>query len=202
MNNQELEVKFYIDDLEAIEDRIKELNAHLTQQRTHELNLRFDTQDGKLSRSSRVLRLRQDTQSRLTYKGPGYEQDGVRVREEIEFIVSDFSSARQLLQVLGYQVAMIYEKYRTVYDYRDAHITLDEMPYGDFVEIEGSDAFMIHSLSQQLGLNWDARIPLSYTELFARLRVHQKIGFRDLIFENFVGLDISPGDLGIIFADE
>jgi adenylate cyclase class 2 len=202
MKDQELEVKFYVRDLESIERRVVSLGACLSQPRIHEINLRFDTVEHDLTRSAQVLRLRQDRAAYMTYKGPGYEQDGVRVRQEIEFEVSDFSAARQLLQALGYRVAVIYEKFRTVYDLGEAHIALDELPYGNFVEIEGNDTHTIQYLNQQLGLEWAARVPASYTDLFSNLRGIMSLTFRDLIFENFEGLRISPDDLGVMVADE
>ena len=112
-----------------------------------------------------MLRLRQDTEARLTYKGPSASKDGVRVREEIEFSVSDYRSARQLLESLGYQVAMIYEKYRRSYDLLGTHISLDELPYGNFVEIEGPDVETIRAVNSILGLNWERGVPASYTTL-------------------------------------
>ena len=115
-NGQELEVKFYLDDLPSLEDRLKQLGARLVQKRVYESNLRFDTPDGDLTRSYQVLRLRQDTEARLTYKGPALNQGGVRARREIEFTVSDFKEARALLEALGYIISMIYEKYRATYE--------------------------------------------------------------------------------------
>ena len=60
MMDSELEVKFYLVDLPALETRLRELGANQSSLRTYELNLRFDTQEGSLSRTRRVLRLRQD----------------------------------------------------------------------------------------------------------------------------------------------
>ena len=59
-----------------------------------------------------MLRLRRDSSVRLTYKGPGKTIDGVHLRKEIEFAASDFDAAQAFLEALGYQVQMIYEKYR------------------------------------------------------------------------------------------
>ncbi len=200
--NQELEVKFYVRDLRGVEARLQALGAHLTQPRTHERNLRFDTPSGDLASAFRVLRLRQDTASRMTYKGPATFQDGVRVRQEIEFVVEDFHAACDLLQALGYQVSMIYEKYRTTYELQGAHVTLDELPYGDFVEIEGPDTESIHTVNNKLGLNWEARLPDSYIVLFNQLRARLGLPFRDLIFENFQDIHIQAEDLSAQAADE
>ena len=201
-DHQELEVKLYLADLEAFQRRVEAQGAILIEARLHEVNLRFDTADESLTRSLQVLRLRQDTAARLTYKGPGETIDGVYVRREIEFMVSDYQSARALLEVLGYQVSLMYEKYRTTYDLDGMHVTLDEMPYGDFTEIEGYDAERIRSAAEKLGLKWEARITDSYTSLFERLRGELDFTFRDLSFENFAGMEVPAAALGVRPADE
>jgi adenylate cyclase class 2 len=142
-SDQELEVKFYLPDLPALRARLETAGAQLVQPRVHEINLRFDTPSGDLTRSYRVLRLRQDTEARLTYKGPGELVDGVRSRQELEFTVSDFGTARHFLEALGYEVSVMYEKYRATYTLRGVLVTLDEMPYGYFAEIEGPDGASI-----------------------------------------------------------
>ena len=201
MKNQESEVKFYVQDLPAIERRLKSLDAILVQPRTFEINLRFDTPELDLSRNLRVLRLRQDTAARLTFKGPARGVEGVRVRQEIEFIVEDFEAARSLLEALCYQVSMGYEKFRTVYDLGEVHITLDEMPYGNFVEIEGPDPESILDVNLDLGLVWEACAPESYVAIFDRLKKELGLEFRDLSFENFSWLEISPDQMKLPFAD-
>jgi len=177
------------------------LGACLYQTRTLETNLRFDTPDKELRRNFQVLRLRQDKVARLTYKGPAEEIGGVRSRREIEFTVSDFEAARALLEALGYRVSLIYEKYRTVYELDGVLVSLDEMPYGDFGELEGPDAESIRAVAQKLGVNWERRIPESYTDLFERLRASQGFTFRDLIFENFKSSHLTAADLNVQPAD-
>lgn len=201
MKNQELEVKYYVQNLTAIEQRLIDLSAKRVQPRTFEINLRFDTPQRDLSKNFRVLRLRKDTAARMTFKGPASGLEGVRVRQEIEFIVEDFDAARDFLEALGYQVSMGYEKYRTVYDIGDVHITLDELPYGDFVEIEGPDPESILAVNQTLQLNWATRAPESYVSIFDRLKVNMGLTFRDLSFDNFMGLEISPEQMKLPFAD-
>jgi adenylate cyclase class 2 len=200
-HDQEIEAKFYVKNLASIEARLRKSMALLVQPRTHEINLRFDTPTGDLARSYRVLRLRQDTNTRLTFKGPGQIQEGVRIRQEIEFNVSDFHSARKFLEALGYQVSLIYEKYRAVYDLDNTHVALDELPYGNFVEIEGLDVTGIRSMCQVVGLNWEASIPESYTVLFARLCSELDLPFRNLVFESFQGTGIDVSKLNIKPAD-
>ncbi len=200
--NTELEVKFYISNLGKLENRAKSLGARLVQPRTLEYNLRFDTTQGELTRSYQVLRLRQDTANRLTYKGSGVLLDGVRLRKEIEFEVSDFDNARALIEALGYRVSMIYEKYRAVYELDGVLITLDEMPYGNFAEIEGPDAASIQAVNRRLGLDWGARILDSYAMLFQIVCRKLGLNLRDLTFENFAAINVTTANLGVRPADE
>jgi adenylate cyclase class 2 len=199
-SGQELEVKFYLPDLPALEGRLRATGARLAQPRVHEVNLRFDTPQDDLSRSYRVLRLRQDSEARLTYKGPGVEQDGVRLRQELEFTVSDFGSAQAFLEALGYRVIWMYEKYRTTYALGEVLVVLDELPYGNFIEIEGSDGASIQKAAARLDLDWQKRILESYAFLFDRLKQAQGLPFRDLSFANFSGKVVSAADLGVVPA--
>lgn len=199
--SQETEVKFYVRDLPKIIMRIQQMDALLIQPRMHEVNLRFDTPNGDFQRTGRVLRLRRDEAIHLTYKDEGRLEDGALSRRELEFSVSDFDSAKQFVEALGYEVVFTYEKYRTTYELSQVHIMLDEMPYGDFVEIEG-DLDTLKPIAEQLGLNWDAAIPASYHALFGRLRKARGLTFRDLSFENFKGLHVESTDLGVRPANE
>ena len=201
MKNQELEVKFYVENLAKIQARAEALGSILVQARILETNLRFDTSAGDLSQAFQVLRLRQDFSARLTFKGPAVSYEGARLRQEIEFMVSDFQAAKDFLEALGYQVTMVYEKYRAVYDLEKVHITLDEMPYGNFVELEGEDPTGLKNVCKKIGLDWDAQVALSYSALFDQLKQEQQYPFRDLIFENFAGIRIAPDNLHVIPAD-
>lgn len=202
LKEQELEVKFHIHDLPGLEEHLKSLGARQVQARLHEVNLRLDTEDLSLTRSLQVLRLRQDSQARVTYKGPDTTQGGVLVRQEYEFVVSDYQAARNLFRALGYDVAMMYEKYRTVYDLEDVHVTLDEMPYGGFIEIEGPRPESIQSVAKRLDVSWEIRVLKSYTAIFEQLRTALGFTFRDLSFENFSDLPVSLAEVGIRPADE
>jgi adenylate cyclase class 2 len=197
----ELEVKFYLSTCKVLEVKLNSV-GQLIAPRVHEVNLRLDTPDFSLTASGRLLRLRLDTRARVTYKGEGSVEGGARLRKELEFTVSDFDTARALFEALGYQVYTMYEKYRTTYLLGNVEVALDEMPTGDFLEIEGPDSESIRVAAQQLNLNWDARILDSYMMLFEHLRERLGFGFRDLSFENFKGMKISPDELGVMIADQ
>jgi adenylate cyclase class 2 len=96
----------------------------------------------------------------------------------------------------------MYEKYRTTYKLGNVEVALDEMPTGEFLEIEGPDSESIRSTANALELNWEARILDSYTMLFERLRGRLGFDFRDLSFDNFKELEISPEMMGVRIADQ
>ena len=202
-NDLEIEVKFYLHDHERLERRLRELGAEIAVPRGHEINLRFDTPNRDLSSSARVLRLRQDSAAIITYKGPAQTGQGVSARTEIEIRVDDFSAARRLLEALGYRVIAFYEKYRAIYRLDGLDVTLDELPYGAFAEIEGPDAPAIQAAAQRLGLRWAARSLDSYLGLFARLCAARGIDpATPLSFDALAGMTLLPTDLGLEFADE
>jgi adenylate cyclase class 2 len=202
MNGHETEAKFYIQDLKKIELRLRELKAQLIQPRTHETNLRFDNANSDLRNTFRVLRLRQDEKTHLTFKGPSVEKEGgVLSRQEIEFIVEDFEIARQFLEALGYKAVIFYEKFRTTFELNNIQIMLDELPYGEFVEIEGESVEAIHNIANLLGLNWDAMVKAGYHALFERVTGKYDLETSQLSFAALEKVKITAEDLSIQAAD-
>ena len=216
---QEIEAKFHVSDLDAIRARLVALGAQLIQERVLETNIRFDLPDSGLRSEGRVLRLRQDTEARLTYKSGSVNEQGVLNRTEIEFVVEDFGKAKAFIEALGYQRLFYYEKYRTTYaldsagkpaesqkqasGFHNCHIMLDELPYGDFVEIEGEGVDSIRAVADRLGLRWDRAVPTSYHVLFERLwAIHPDLDPRELSFAALGGRKVSVEELSIAAGDE
>lgn len=197
----EIEVKFLLSNRSALIGRLQGTDAVLESPRTHELNLRFDTPDRALTQTFQALRLRQDAKVRVTYKGPGKMDGGVRARQEIEFAVDDFDAAKAMFEALGYEVSFIYEKYRTTYHLDNVEIVLDETPLGIFTEIEGPDAEAIQLASDRLGLNWEARINDSYVYLFETVKRSLALPYRDLTFDNFKEIEVLPKQMKVVFGD-
>lgn len=197
----EKEAKFYIRDLEIIEQHIIDLGGIVIQARVLESNLRFDTHERELSASYQVLRLRQDTRARLTYKGPADPNSEVSARLEYEVEISDLTTAERILETLGYEVITIYEKYRVSYSLDNVELSLDEMPFGDFMEIEGADAQQIQQMADKLNLKWENRSSLSYLGIFSQVKERLGLSMRDLTFDDFSEVQIKPEHLRLSFAD-
>lgn len=189
---QEVEIKLYVPDLQAVQGRLEAMGAHLAKPRVHERNVRYENLARDLTPRGIVVRLREDAAIRLTYKGPSlYNQGGIRSRFEAEVEVSDFDAMETILAHLGYTPHMTYEKYRTTYEHDGAEIVLDEMPYGNFVEIEGP-AEAIQRIQAALGLNDAPNFGDSYAALFERVRANLGLTFNDMTFANFEGVRVPP----------
>jgi adenylate cyclase, class 2 len=150
---QETEVKLRVKNPALLKRQLKKLGAKLKFRgtgRVHEMNLLFDSSDGRLAKHGQLLRIRTETQepakskkSRmakleqrivLTFKTPPDElnsKEGARevlpahgrykVREEVELIVSDSGAMRKIFEGLGLKGWFRYEKYRTTYELPARH---------------------------------------------------------------------------------
>ncbi len=190
-DNLEVEVKFLIKDLESYRRTLLAAGAEMIKPRVFERNVRFDTADNKLFQNEKLLRLRQDSIARVTFKGPSDadEASEARVREELEIQVSDFDSTAEIFERLGLQQQQTYEKYRETFQIEGVEIVLDELPFGNFIELEG-DENEIKRMAEVLGLEWAKRILSNYLALMGQVKTLYNLPFDDLTFENFADLDI------------
>lgn len=194
--NLEVEVKFLVSGLPVVRTRLVEVGAELVAPRVYERNVRYDTPDGELLKRLELLRLRQDTRVRLTFKGPAAEDElsEAKVREEIEVGVTDYERMDLILRRLGFLPVQAYEKYRESYHWRDIEIVLDELPFGEFVELEGAEA-NLKSVAAALGLDWGKRVTNNYLEMMKMCRRAYDLPFSDLTFADFKGRPVDMSRL-------
>ena len=195
--NLEVEVKFLVPDLEALRERMLRAGATVQKERVHEYNVRLDTAEEALLQRDELLRLRQDTAVTLTFKGRSLEAEQkseVKVREELEIGLTDLETAVAIFRRLGLEPLQVYEKYRETFLLNGVEIVLDELPYGNFAELEGAEA-EIKETAVLLGLQWSQRVVGNYLALMGQLKAHHDLPFDDLTFANFAGLDISIADV-------
>lgn len=184
MHPFEVEVKFFINDLSALRAAAIDLGATVGL-KSFEKNVRFEDNRSSLRKKSALLRLRRDDKTRLTFKSPPPEQDTqFKVFRELEVKVSDFDTMAAILEALGYLPAQIYEKRRETLALPGAHLCLDELPFGHFLEIEGEKS-AIRETAEKLGLPWEKRILANYLELFEAVRSARNLGFNDVTFDAF-----------------
>ena len=115
--------------------------------------------------------------------------------------MNDFTAASDLLEQLGFRLSLKYEKWRTIYQLGELEITLDEMPFGNFTEIEGGNPALIQKTAGLLALDWNTRITDSYLLLFDHLKTKKGLSVNDLTFEALKNVEVSAGDLGVKPSD-
>lgn len=150
----ESELKFLDADLAETGRRLRAAGGEGSG-RYFESNTVFDYPDRSLKERGVLLRLRQKRgRAVLTVKRPP-EHPGptaLKVFEEIETVVDDAGAMRESLLAVGFTEAFGYEKVREKYRFMDCVVCLDELPFGDFVEIEGTDA-TVAACARVLGLD-------------------------------------------------
>lgn len=196
----EIEVKFLTNDIKDIRNRIIATGAE-SYGEVFEINHRYDDIKSRLTGQKKLLRLRKTDKSTLTFKkSPEISNPDFKIQEEIEVEVSDFEKMERIINELGFFRLQTYEKYRETFDLKGTKILLDLMPFGSFMEIEGS-MDSIRSLTDVIGLDWDQRITLNYIQIFSNLSKRLGLEFRDITFEMFEPIKdtfaIMPSDLGL-----
>lgn len=190
----EQEVKFFLEDPARMRRRLASVGARPYQPRAHEANIRFDTADGALTRAGKVLRLRKAGQVILTYKQPevpaaALPPASARRSLETEIIVDNLEKTSHLLQSLGFRPIVRYEKYREVFRWKSVLVMFDQLPFGNFLELEGPDLGELHQTAGALELDWKNALQTSYMGIFLALKKTNHLAFLEVTFENFSGWD-------------
>ena len=191
----EVEAKFYLPHLLDVRQRLLTLGGRVRIPRMLERNTRYDTPQRDLTRAGRLLRLRSYDKATLTFKRRG---ERFEMREEIETVVADPAAAARLLTALGYQVLLVYEKYREVFLLDRAQVSLDELPFGCFVEIEAPTLDEVRASCEAIGFEWGDRVTTPYLRLVEHLQARLGESLTEATFDHFRSLrPIKPDDLGL-----
>ena len=162
---QEVEIKFLVPDLKALEKMLKASGFKLETPSTHEMNTLYDLPGQKLRRRGEILRLRKYGQKwKLTHKSKG-KVGRHKSRDEAETALSDGEQMEAILKALGFVPAFIYEKFRSEWSDGQGQVVLDHTPIGDVAEIEGKSRW-IDRTARALGIDAKNYITKSYGELF------------------------------------
>jgi len=173
MMSAEIELKFRVDSLPALERQLPLLGFHLETPRTFEQNTLYDTPDRSLKARGEILRVRQyGGRWVVTHKRHPEEEDTAsiyKVRIETESEVADGAALAEMFTRLGFGPAFRYEKYRTEYAEGDGYLVLDETPIGVFAELEGPTQWIDRQL-EALAVDPGVCLTESYGKLFLAWR--------------------------------
>jgi adenylate cyclase class 2 len=174
VGDKEVEIKLLVGDLPGVRRRLQLLGFRIDQPRSLEENVIYDTRTGLLRNRGALLRIRSYRgKHTLTYKERTVGSKRYKIRRETETQMSDVAAGKRILAGLGFQPAFRYEKYRSVYraprNWAGGEVMLDETPIGDYLELEGNQAW-IRRLARRLGARPGDFINKDYGALYAEWR--------------------------------
>ncbi len=173
----EKEIKLKVDDVENVLRSLKQHGAQF-EGGALERTIRFDNENKDYEKAGKFFRVRSGFKNTVTLKEKIAGGDkNVRARKETEFEVEDIDKMAYVFNVLGLNYSMTMEKYRQHWNYGGCDVTLDELPFGVFMEIEGEEN-AISEVCKSLGLDESKKILVTYWELWAEIS-----NKKDIIFE-------------------
>lgn len=136
----EIEKKYRLDKKRTVEltAKLGELGAEFLNE-CREENCLYS--GGVLDERNAFLRLRKTGDvGLLTYKeSVEYQtESGFKHRIEFETVVADVDAIESIIEKLGYMLSVVYEKRRKSWRLGNVEVVLDELPFGLYMEIEGS----------------------------------------------------------------
>jgi len=181
----ETEIKFRVDDLTGLAQRLEAAGFTLQTPRAFESNVLYDTPDRQMRARTEILRIRSYTgRWTVTHKrvpDSGVGEDTHKHRVETETEVADGEALEEIFLSLGLVAAFRYEKWRTEWSDGEGHCVVDETPIGNYAELEGS-ASWIDETAARLGIKQADYITLSYGRLFDLWREQHNSAAQDLTF--------------------
>jgi adenylate cyclase class 2 len=134
----ETEKKYRLDKKRLVElsAKLESIGAVFAEERFEENYLH---RGGALDERGAMLRLRKiDDTCYLTYKEKLRSDSDYKHKIEFETLVSNVEATESIIEMLGYHLSVVYEKHRKTWHLGDVEIVLDELPFGVYMEIEGS----------------------------------------------------------------
>ena len=184
MTKTEVEIKLKVEQPDGLPPRVLALGARLVQPRELEDNQIFDFPDFALKTRNALLRVRtQASGSTITYKDSPRVEGGAKVRDEMELGIEDAETMTSILARLGMRPLFRYQKYRAVYSYSELLITLDEVPIGHYIELEGPQS-LIDEVAGRLGYKASDYIVKSYLTLYQDYLQAMGLPLKDMLFDH------------------
>src|SRR5215471_19246743 len=125
-HQNEVEIKFSIDDPKQLNRKLKAARFRLVTPRTHEMNTLYDFPGELLRQRGELLRIRKyGKQWKLTHKSKG-KVGKHKSRQEIETSFEDGTKLTAIFAALGLEPRFSYEKFRAEWSDGKGHVVVDE----------------------------------------------------------------------------
>ena len=199
MQTVEIELKFTVVDVAALESKLVVLGFRLKTPQTFESNTLYDTPERALRATGQILRLRQyGSLWTLTHKAQPPLADNSRYKQRIETetTIGDGDSLATIFAQLGYEPVFRYEKWRAEWSELSAsgdlcHLDIDHTPIGVYAELEGPPSWIDFTL-ERLDVAPSTCITESYGRLFLEWREQTGSSAKNLTFAEISVSELAP----------
>ena len=185
----ETEIKLRLPDgVDETRKRLAALGFRVRKRRVFESNILFDNIKRTLRKHGKLLRVRNvNSHGLLTFKGPAEQGSSktYKKRWEIEASFRDSNAVETILAHVGYHQVFRYEKFRTEYAAGSGNgkLLLDETPIGNFLELEGTAAW-IDRTARLLGFAPSDYICRGYGYLYLAYCRERRMAPKNMTFKN------------------
>lgn len=177
----EKQVKYKIDNFDFISKKLIEMEAIFIGGFL-EKSIRYDNENLDYSKNGIFLRSKKGIKNVLTLKEiPNIESQSSLERIKTEIEVDDILKLDYLLEKIGLNKKFIMEKYRLYFKYKDNEITIDELPFGLYMEIKGNDN-EIKKVIKFLNIKQKNLIKCTYWDIYDRIK--DKEDNENIVFES------------------
>jgi adenylate cyclase class 2 len=179
-NTVEKEIKIQISDISELITLLSSLGAEFIS-REFQRTFLLDTTDSKLKSQGMFLRVRSGVPNTVTLKKKIKQDINVRERIEYETDVKDVKTMLTIFESLGFTNKRIMEKYRVNFAFNNTVVSVDEMPFGFYAEIEGNESD-ISEVVKLLKIDPDKKILITYWDIWEDYKNKNNVSGEDIIF--------------------
>lgn len=164
----EIEKKYRlkIEEKKLIAEKLNEIRAEFIGEDFEE-NILYT--GGIITEKNAVLRVRKTQEkSLLTFKQKIENESDIKHQAEFETEIKDAVEIEKIIECLGFKKSLVYEKRRKTWRFENVELVLDELPFGLFMEIEGS-VEAIRGAEAKIGAEKFETVHETYPQLTAKL---------------------------------
>ena len=176
----EVEYKFRVEDKKTLVASLDEKTKD-KKEREYQSNVMFDNPQELMQKTDGRVRVRilgESGNKALTYKKPLPSENGAKREIEYEVEFTDTTGQiEKLLEAMDFTPSTSYERYRTEWKTGNVHVTLDEYPYSDFIEIEGPKD-EIETIAKNFGFDISKGLTKPVDTLFQEWRKERGLDFK------------------------
>ena len=180
--SKEVEIKFLVDDVRALQGKLRAAGFRQITRRTHEMNTLYDDRAQSLRSRGELLRIRKYGERwLLTHKAKAVAGRH-KTRTETETQVAEGEKLAAILLALGFAPSFRYEKFRSEWTDGKGHVVVDETPIGNVSEIEGPPRW-IDATARMLGVARDCYVTDTYAQMFFAWKARTRSKAAEMTFK-------------------